>query len=121
MQNYTTCGISFSKDILSKIDTERGLIPRSIFLRKILEQTYADNKVNENAIGSEPTLLQGLTHSVSTTTGARLQWMISVQALPAYKNSAFVERAADIITKLCVQMDKCCPDCREIIKDILKI
>jgi hypothetical protein len=44
-----------------------------------------------------------------------------VQALPTYKNSAFVERAADIITKLAVQMDKCCPSCRELIKDILKI
>jgi hypothetical protein len=50
MQNYTTCGISFSKDILTKMDAERGLIPRSIFLRKILEQTYSDNEVNENAI-----------------------------------------------------------------------
>ena len=43
-----------------------------------------------------------------------------VQALPVYKNSEFLERAADIITKLCVEMDKCCPDCREIIKGILK-
>lgn len=41
---------------------------------------------------------------------------------PIHKvSSEFVERAADIITKLCVQMDKCCPDCRELIKDILKI
>jgi hypothetical protein len=44
-----------------------------------------------------------------------------VEALPAYKNSAFVDRATDIITKLAVQMDKCCPDCRELIKEILKI
>jgi hypothetical protein len=36
------------------------------------------------------------------------------------KNSEFVERAADIITKLAVEMDKCCPDCRELIKGILK-
>jgi hypothetical protein len=35
--------------------------------------------------------------------------------------SEFVDRAADIITKLCVQMDKCCPSCKELIKDILKI
>jgi len=31
-----------------------------------------------------------------------------------------VNRAADIITKLCVQMDNCCPSCRELIKGILK-
>ena len=40
---------------------------------------------------------------------------------PLNKNSEFVDRAADIITKLCVQMDKCCPDCRKLILDILKI
>ena len=40
---------------------------------------------------------------------------------PIHKGSSeFVERAADIITKLAVQMDKCCPDCRELIKEILK-
>jgi hypothetical protein len=33
-----------------KIDSARGLIPRSIFLRKILEQAYTGNEVNENAI-----------------------------------------------------------------------
>ena len=36
-------------------------------------------------------------------------------------SSEFVDRGADIITKLCVQMDKCCPDCRELIKGILKL
>jgi hypothetical protein len=40
---------------------------------------------------------------------------------PVHKGSMeIVVHAADIITKLCVQMDKCCPDCREIIKDIIK-
>ena len=43
MQNYTTAGISFRNDILRKIDSERGLISRSVYLHKILEQTYADN------------------------------------------------------------------------------
>jgi uncharacterized protein YlaN (UPF0358 family) len=37
------------------------------------------------------------------------------------KDSEFVDRAADIITKLAVQMDNCCPECRELIKEILKI
>lgn len=50
MQNCTTVGISFTNDILMKIDSARGLIPRSIYLRKILEQTYPGNEVNENAI-----------------------------------------------------------------------
>jgi hypothetical protein len=70
MQNCTTVGISFKKDILTKIDTDRGLIPRSIFLRKILEQTYSKVEVNENAIGSESVLGKGTTHSLSITTGA---------------------------------------------------
>lgn len=67
MQKYKTAGISFSNDILKRIDTERGLIPSSIFLRKILEQTYTDIEVNEKTIGSEPTLLQALTHPISST------------------------------------------------------
>ena len=52
MQYCTSVGISFKKDILTKIDSERGLIPRSIFLSKILEQTYAKNDVSvmKNAI-----------------------------------------------------------------------
>ena len=45
VQNYTTAGISFRNDILRKIDSERGLISRSVYLRKILEQTYTDNEV----------------------------------------------------------------------------
>ena len=40
---------------------------------------------------------------------------------PVHKGSMeIVDRATTIITTLCVQMDKCCPDCREIIKGILK-
>ena len=40
---------------------------------------------------------------------------------PINKNSEFVERAADIITKIATQMDKCCPKCQDLIKEILKI
>jgi len=32
------------------MDAQRGLIPRSVFLRKILEQAYASNQVNERTI-----------------------------------------------------------------------
>ena len=44
-----------------------------------------------------------------------------VQELPVYKNYEFVDHATTIITRLCVQMDKCCPKCQNLIKDILKI
>ena len=37
---------------------------------------------------------------------------------PIHKGSSeFVARAADIITKLATQIDKCCPSCRELIKE----
>ena len=44
-----------------------------------------------------------------------------VQELPVYKNYEFVDHATAIITRLSEQMDKCCPDCKELIRDILKI
>ena len=52
VQRYKTVGISFKNDILTKIDSERGLIPRSVFLSKILEQTYTNSDVSvmKNAI-----------------------------------------------------------------------
>ena len=41
---------------------------------------------------------------------------------PVHKGSMeIVDRATNIITRLCVQMDKCCPDCRKLILDIMKI
>jgi hypothetical protein len=40
---------------------------------------------------------------------------------PSIKNDLeFVDHATTIITRLSEQIDKCCPDCREIIKGILK-
>ena len=38
MQNCSTVGISFTNDILTKIDANRGLIPRSVYLREILKK-----------------------------------------------------------------------------------
>ena len=43
-----------------------------------------------------------------------------VRELPIYKNYEFVDHATTIITRLSEQIEKCCPDCREIIKGILK-
>ena len=40
--------------------------------------------------------------------------------VPVYKNYDFVDHATTIITRLCEQVDKCCPDCKELIKGILK-
>lgn len=40
MQKYKSTGISLRKEILSKMDSERGDISRSRFLQKILENYY---------------------------------------------------------------------------------
>jgi metal-responsive CopG/Arc/MetJ family transcriptional regulator len=37
----TTIGISIPTKLLAKIDGERGDVPRSRFLQRIVEQTYA--------------------------------------------------------------------------------
>jgi hypothetical protein len=40
MQESIAVGISLPKHILSKIDTERGDVPRSRYLQRILEKLY---------------------------------------------------------------------------------
>jgi hypothetical protein len=48
MQSSIAVGISFPKDIISKIDAERGDIPRSRYLLRILEKAYVmENKESE--------------------------------------------------------------------------
>jgi hypothetical protein len=48
MQSSIAVGISLPKDIISKIDAERGDIPRSRYLLRILENSYAmKNKESE--------------------------------------------------------------------------
>ncbi len=49
MQDSISAGISLPKDILSKIDEERGDIPRSRYILRILERTY----LNEETQGHE--------------------------------------------------------------------
>ena len=41
MSDKTSVGVSLSRDILQRIDAERGDIPRSPFLERLLEQAYA--------------------------------------------------------------------------------
>ncbi len=40
MQKFSSTGLSLPKDILSKIDQERGDIPRSRYILRILERMY---------------------------------------------------------------------------------
>jgi hypothetical protein len=42
MQNYITAGLSLPKDILLKIDKERGDIPRSKYILRILQRMFAN-------------------------------------------------------------------------------
>jgi metal-responsive CopG/Arc/MetJ family transcriptional regulator len=44
MVGKTHTGISLNSKILAELDEERGLIPRSRFLQKILEERYHSNK-----------------------------------------------------------------------------
>lgn len=45
MQNTIGVGVSMSKNILSKIDAERGDVPRSRFLLRLLEKVYANTSI----------------------------------------------------------------------------
>jgi hypothetical protein len=45
----------------------------------------------------------------------------SLVQTPVNKNSEFVDRATEIITKLIEQVDKCCPLCNELLKESLQI
>lgn len=41
MQKSIAVGVSLTKDILSKIDNERGDISRSLYLRRLVNKAYA--------------------------------------------------------------------------------
>ncbi|MCM1986043.1 hypothetical protein [Methanococcoides seepicolus] len=43
MTGITYTGISINTEVLTELDEERGLIPRSRFLQKILEERYYSN------------------------------------------------------------------------------
>jgi hypothetical protein len=40
MQDYIATGISFKKGLIFKIDSERGDVPRSKYIQRILERYY---------------------------------------------------------------------------------
>ena len=44
-KEYIISGVSFPKNILSKIDKDRGPIPRSRFLLKLIEIAYKTNTI----------------------------------------------------------------------------
>jgi hypothetical protein len=44
-KNYKISGISLPKNILSKIDRDRGPIPRSRYLLKLIEIAYKTNEI----------------------------------------------------------------------------
>jgi hypothetical protein len=44
-RNYVISGVSFPKSILSKIGRDRGPIPRSRFLVKLIEVAYNTNTI----------------------------------------------------------------------------
>jgi hypothetical protein len=44
-KDYTISGISIPKSILSKIDKDRGPIPRSRFLVQLIELAYNTNTI----------------------------------------------------------------------------
>jgi metal-responsive CopG/Arc/MetJ family transcriptional regulator len=44
MQKYNSVGISLPKEIISKIDSERGDISRSRYLLRLLEKLYKYNE-----------------------------------------------------------------------------
>lgn len=59
--NISSCSrehyLAVTNDILTKIDSERGLIPRSLYLRKILEQTYPGNKTIDREVNKNTRLV----------------------------------------------------------------
>jgi hypothetical protein len=46
-KEYIISGISFPKGILSKIDKDRGPIPRSRYLLKLIEIAYKTNEIKQ--------------------------------------------------------------------------
>jgi len=44
-KKYIISGVSLPKDILLKIDSDRGLVPRSRFLTKLIEIAYSTDRI----------------------------------------------------------------------------
>ena len=56
MQNYITAGLSLPKEVLLKIDKERGDIPRSKYILRILQRIFvnAGTPVDDKVTGKDP-------------------------------------------------------------------
>jgi len=46
MQKFVSAGLSLPKELMKKIDLERGDIPRSRYLLRLLERIYAVNETS---------------------------------------------------------------------------
>jgi len=58
MQSKRVVGLSLDKDVLNRIDEDRGLIKRSTFLNDLIAKTYpktvyADDRTNPDGTGIE--------------------------------------------------------------------
>jgi hypothetical protein len=47
VSRYKSTGLSLPTDLMQKIDTERGIVSRSRFLLRLIEQTYKEKEKNE--------------------------------------------------------------------------
>jgi hypothetical protein len=50
MQKSIAIGVSMTKDLLSKIDLERGDVSRSRYLQKIVEKAYAVKPLGDKEV-----------------------------------------------------------------------
>lgn len=73
MQKCITAGLSLPKEILSKIDKERGDIPRSKYILRILQRMFAnagtpvDDKVTGKDSGHQKLGYKNVPHESSPT------------------------------------------------------
>lgn len=67
MQNCISIGISMPKEILSKIDLERGDIPRSKYVIRLLEVKYVDaGTINDKKLRKQDSPKGGLEGQISS-------------------------------------------------------
>jgi metal-responsive CopG/Arc/MetJ family transcriptional regulator len=50
----STVAISLEKELIQKVDRDRGLIPRSRFIEQMLAGAYAQKKKKKGSVQGEP-------------------------------------------------------------------
>jgi metal-responsive CopG/Arc/MetJ family transcriptional regulator len=50
----STVAISLEKELIQKVDQDRGLIPRSRFIEQMLADVYAQKKKKGSSVRGEP-------------------------------------------------------------------